>query len=36
MTLPSWPKNWEDEIKKKALVDTLTEGEFKVTRVTTV
>ena len=36
VTLPSWPKNWEDEIKNKALVHTLTEGDFKVTRVTTV
>lgn len=35
VALPSWPKDWEEEIKKKALVHSLTEGEFKVTRVLT-
>jgi len=35
VALPSWPKEWEDEIKKRALVKTLTVGEFKVSRLTT-
>ena len=33
--LPSWPKSWEDEIKKRALVNALTVGEFKVSRLKT-
>jgi len=35
VTLPSWPKDWEEEIKKRALVKTITVGEFKVTRLKT-
>lgn len=31
VTLPSWPKEHEDEIKTKALADNIIEGEFKVT-----
>jgi len=33
VVLPSWPEAFEDMIKKKSLVDSLTQGEeFKVTR----
>lgn len=31
--LPTWPKQWEDEIKKRALVSSLSTGEFKVSRL---
>jgi len=30
VTLPDWPKEFEEEIKRKALVKGLSEGEFKV------
>ena len=30
--LPEWPKQFEDEIKRKALISTLSKGEFKVVR----
>ncbi len=30
VTLPSWPKEFEEEIKKRALVSSLTKGEFNV------
>jgi len=30
--LPTWPKEWEEEIKKRALVKTLSIGDFKVSR----
>lgn len=33
VSLPSWPKEFEEEIKKKALIANLSEGEFKVTPV---
>lgn len=33
--IPTWPKEWEDEIKNRALVKTLTVGEFKVSRLKT-
>ena len=33
--IPAWPKDWEEEIKKRALVKTLTVGEFKVSRLKT-
>lgn len=33
VTLDSWPKEFEDEIKRKALIDTLETGEFKVARL---
>src|SRR5258708_4551572 len=33
VTLPTWPKEFEEEIKKKTLINNLSEGEFKVTRV---
>ncbi len=29
--LPLWPKEFEQEIKNKALVNSLSKGEFKVT-----
>lgn len=33
VVISDWPKEFEDEIKRKALIDTLTKGEeFKVTR----
>ena len=30
--LPSWPKEFEEEIRKRALVSKITKGEFKVKR----
>lgn len=30
VTLPDWPKEFEDEIKRRALVEKLFKGEFKV------
>lgn len=30
--LPSWPKDFEDEIKKRALVSELRQGDFKLVR----
>ncbi len=33
VTLPTWPKEFEEEIKKKTLIENLSKGEFKVTRV---
>ena len=33
VTLPSWPKEFESEIKKKALVSSISEGEFSVKRL---
>ena len=30
VTLPSWPSEFENEIKKKALVASLTKGDFSV------
>lgn len=32
VTLPSWPENFEEEIKKRALVSEIAKGEFKVER----
>jgi isoleucyl-tRNA synthetase len=32
-TLPEWPKEFEEEIKRKALVKELKKGEFKVEKV---
>jgi isoleucyl-tRNA synthetase len=31
VSLPSWPKEHEEEIVKKALIDELSRGEFRVT-----
>lgn len=31
VSLPSWPKAHEEEIKKKALIENLSQGEFKIT-----
>jgi hypothetical protein len=31
--LPDWPEKFEEEIKRKALVENLTKGEFKVTKI---
>lgn len=31
--LPAWPEEFEEEIKKKALINELTKGEFKVTKI---
>ena len=33
VTMQSWPKDWEEEIKKRALVKTLKVGDFKVSRL---
>lgn len=33
VSIESWPEEFEEEIKRKALVKTLEKGEFKVTRV---
>lgn len=33
VVLESWPEAFEEEIKKKALVESLEKGEFKVTKV---
>ncbi|MBI1862510.1 hypothetical protein HYS00_00120, partial [Candidatus Microgenomates bacterium] len=30
--LPAWPEKFEEDIKKKALVTSITKGEFKVSR----
>ncbi|EKD86240.1 MAG: isoleucyl-tRNA synthetase [uncultured bacterium] len=32
VSLPEWPKEFEDEIKRKALINNLSEGEFLVTK----
>ncbi len=32
VTLPDWPRDFEDEIKKRALVAKITKGEFNVER----
>lgn len=32
VTLPDWPKEFEEDIKKKALVKEISKGEFKVLR----
>jgi len=32
VTLPEWPEEFEEEIKRKTLIDNLGKGEFKVTR----
>ncbi len=31
--LPDWPKEFEEEIKRKALIKNLSKGEFKVSRI---
>ncbi len=33
VSLESWPEEFEEEIKRKALINNLTKGEFKVTKV---
>ena len=33
VSLEVWPSEFEDEIKRKALINNLTKGEFKVTKV---
>ncbi len=33
VSLPDWPEKFEEEIKRKALINNLTKGEFKVTKV---
>lgn len=33
VVLPDWPTEFEDEIKKKALIRNITKGEFKVTKI---
>lgn len=33
VTLPDWPKEFESEIKKKALVNELKKGDFKVSKI---
>ncbi len=33
VSLPDWPNEFENEIKRKALINNLTKGEFKVTKV---
>ncbi|HWA51935.1 MAG TPA: isoleucine--tRNA ligase [Patescibacteria group bacterium] len=33
VTLPDWPKEFEEEIKKRALVKNISKGEFKVERI---
>lgn len=33
VVIPSWPEAFEGEIKRKALVNTLTQGEFLVSRI---
>ena len=33
VSLESWPKEFESEIKRKALINSLTIGVFKVTKV---
>ena len=30
VSLPSWPKEFEEDIKKKTLIENLTQGEFRV------
>lgn len=32
VVLPDWPKEFEEDIKKKTLIDDLSKGEFKVVR----
>lgn len=32
VSLPNWPEEFENEIKRKALVNNLTKGEFKVSK----
>lgn len=32
VAIPQWPKEFEDEIKRKALINNLSEGEFLVTK----
>ncbi|PIP74780.1 MAG: isoleucine--tRNA ligase [Candidatus Levybacteria bacterium CG_4_9_14_3_um_filter_35_16] len=32
VTLPDWPKDFEEEIRKKALINNLSSGEFKVAK----
>jgi len=31
--LPSWPKDFENEIKKKALAEKLMKGKFRITTI---
>lgn len=33
VSLPDWPEDFEDEIKRKALIQNLSQGDFKVTRI---
>lgn len=33
VTLPEWPKDFEDEIKKRALVSSISKGAFKVKKL---
>jgi hypothetical protein len=33
VVLPDWPEKFELEIKRKALINNLTKGEFKVTKI---
>jgi isoleucyl-tRNA synthetase len=33
VTLPEWPQEFENDIKKKALIRNLSKGEFKVTKI---
>ncbi len=33
VSIEAWPKEFEEEIKRKALINSLTKGEFKVTKV---
>ena len=34
VSLPDWPRDYEDEIKAKALVKNLRQGEFRVAKIT--
>lgn len=33
VSLPEWPKDFEEDIKRKALINELSQGEFKVSKI---
>ena len=33
VSVPAWPEEYEEEIKTKALIENLSVGEFKVTKL---
>ena len=33
VALPDWPKEFESEIQRKALISSLSKGEFKVSKI---